>query len=74
MTTNTTQTPSDDVIYKAGEFTGRDGKKRYRYERIGAAWRNEDGQIARVRIASIPIGWDGTLYFRAATTNTTEAA
>ncbi len=38
MTTTTNQTPTDDVIYKAGEFTGRDGKKRNRYEAIGVAW------------------------------------
>lgn len=64
MTTTTNQTPTDDVIYKAGEFTGRDGKKRNRYEAIGVAWRTEEGQIARVKLSAIPISWDGNLYFR----------
>jgi|APEBP8051073178_1049388.scaffolds.fasta_scaffold47869_2 hypothetical protein len=64
--TNTTknQIPTDDIIFKAGEFTGTDGKKRNRYEAIGAAWRGEDGQIDRMRINFIPVTWDGVLYFR----------
>lgn len=74
MTTTTNQTPTDDVIYKAGEFTGRDGKKRNRYELIGVAWRNEEGQIARVKLSAIPISWDGNLYFRSKAATSEEAA
>jgi hypothetical protein len=68
------QAPSDDVIFKSGEFTGTDGKKRNRYDAIGAAWRDEDGQIARVKLASIPVSWDGNLYFRARKAKSAEAA
>lgn len=64
MTTTTKQAPTDDVVYASGEFTGTDGKKRRRYNAIGAAWRDEDGQIARLKISAIPVSWDGNLYFR----------
>lgn len=64
MTTTTNQTPTEDVIFRAGEFTGRDGRKRNRYEPIGVAWRNDAGQIVRVKLSAIPISWDGNLYFR----------
>lgn len=74
MTASTNQTPTDDVIYKAGEFTGRDGKKRNRYEAIGVAWRNEEGQLARVKLSAIPIAWDGNLYFRTKSAPSEEAA
>lgn len=74
MTTTPNQTPTDDVIYKSGEFTGRDGKKRNRYEAIGVAWRAEDGQIARVKLSAIPISWDGNLYFRSKVTSDEGAA
>jgi hypothetical protein len=64
MTAVQHQAPAADVIYKAGEFTGRDGKTRSRYEVIGAAWADEAGQVARVKLSAIPVSWDGTLYFR----------
>lgn len=62
--TNISKSPTDEIVYKAGEYTGRDQKKRNRYEAIGAAWRDADGNINRVKISSIPLAWDGNLYFR----------
>ena len=64
MTTSTNNRPTDDAVYKASEFQGEDGKKRNRYESIGVAWRDKDGQITRVKLSSIPLQWDGNLYFR----------
>lgn len=73
MTMTTHQPPTDDAVFKSGGYTGRDGKKRNRYEAIGVAWRNDDGQIARVKLTAIPLAWDGNLYFRAKATASGEA-
>lgn len=64
MTTSTNNRPTDVVVYKSGEYQGDDGKKRNRYDAIGAAWRDRDGQITRVKLSAIPLAWDGNLYFR----------
>ncbi|HEV2553238.1 MAG TPA: hypothetical protein VGV17_05720 [Bosea sp. (in: a-proteobacteria)] len=56
--------PTDHVIYVRGEFIGDDGKKHLSYGTIGAAWRDEEGQIASVKLDTIPVSWNGVLYFR----------
>ena len=44
------------------------------YEALGVAWRNEEGQLARVKLSAIPISWDGNLYFRSKTATDEGAA
>jgi hypothetical protein len=62
--TTKSNAPTDHVIFVRGDFRGNDGKKHLSYGTIGAAWRDEDGQIATVKLDTIPVSWNGVLYFR----------
>lgn len=72
MTTkpNRKSAPSHDVVVDNGaRFTGRDGKERISYERVGLAWSDETG-ITAVKLPLLGI----TLYFRERTKAEAEAA
>ena len=56
--------PTFNVIYKARSYAGEDGKQRHAYQTIGAAWSDDNGGIARIRLDTVPVSWDGTLYLR----------
>lgn len=56
--------PTHQVIYKAHRFKDEKGKDRNAYRTIGAAWTDEQGQIAVIQLDTLPITWDGRLYLR----------
>ena len=57
--------PSHTLVYKARSYTADDGATKTVYATIGAAWLDDAGQIATLRLDTIPVTWDGTLYLRA---------
>ncbi len=57
--------PSHSLVYKARSYTAEDGTSKNVYATIGAAWSDDTGQIATLRLDTIPVTWDGTLYLRA---------
>lgn len=56
--------PTHNVVFRARSYTGEDGKNRHAYQTIGAAWPDEQGQLTRIRLDTVPVSWDGTLYLR----------
>ena len=56
--------PTHNVVFRARSYTGEDGKTRNAYQTIGAAWPDEHGQLTRIRLDTMPVTWDGTLYLR----------
>jgi hypothetical protein len=56
--------PTHNIIYKARSYQGEDGQTKHAYGTIGAAWSDDQGQISRIQLDSIPIRWDGALYLR----------
>jgi hypothetical protein len=66
--------PTHNIIYKARAYTGDDGQTKHAYGTIGAAWSDETGAIARLKLDSIPVTWDGVLYLRARENDQTSSA
>ena len=56
--------PTHNIIYKARAYTGDDGQIKHAYGAIGAAWSDETGAIARLKLDTLPVSWDGVLYLR----------
>ena len=56
--------PTHNVVFKAGTYTDGDGNQRNAYRTIGAAWPGEQGEISMIRLETLPVSWDGTLYLR----------
>lgn len=57
--------PTHNLVYKARSYTGEDGQTKHVYATIGAAWPGDDGLLNRIKLDTIPVSWDGTLYLRA---------
>jgi hypothetical protein len=56
--------PTHNIIYKARAYTGDDGQTKHEYSTIGAAGSDETGAIARLKLDTLPVSWDGVLYLR----------
>ena len=61
MTTQSKRQPTYVAKYKAGTFTGEDGKQRNAYRRLGDAWVNDAGIPSFIRIEALPVHWDGVI-------------
>ncbi len=56
--------PTHSVIYKARSYQADDGTTKHAYGTLGAAWADENGQINRIALDTLPVSWDGVLYLR----------
>ena len=56
--------PTHSIIYKARSYQDQDGQTKNVYGTIGAAWPDKDGNLSMIRLDTIPVSWDGTLYLR----------
>ncbi|KRS19759.1 hypothetical protein [Roseovarius indicus] len=53
-----------NVVCKARSYAGEDGITRNACQTIGAAWPDENGQLTRIRLYTVPVSWNGTLLRR----------
>ncbi len=56
--------PTHNITFKGRSYSDANGESRHAYPIIGAAWPNDEGEITRIQLETIPVNWNGVLYLR----------